>query len=116
MSFKIIFMGTPDFAVPILKAIYESDHKILAVYTQPPKKKNRGQKINFSPIHLYSNQINILVRHPENLNTKKELDYIRSLKPDVVVVVAYGKILPIDLLNIRNVKFINVHALSLIHI
>ena len=110
MSFKIIFMGTPDFAVPILKAIYESDHKILAVYTQPPKKKNRGQKINFSPIHLYSNQINILVRHPENLNTKKELDYIRSLKPDVVVVVAYGKILPIDLLNIKNVKFINVHA------
>jgi methionyl-tRNA formyltransferase len=110
MSFKILFMGTPDFAVPILKSIYESDHKILAVYTQPPKKKNRGQKINLSPIHQYSNQINLSVRHPETLNAKEELDHIRSLKLDIAVVVAYGKILPVDLLNIKNVKFINVHA------
>ena len=59
MSFKILFMGTPKFAVPILKSIYDSDHKVLEVYTQPPQKKNRGQKIGISPVHEYSNKINI---------------------------------------------------------
>ena len=54
MALKIIFMGTPDFAVPILKKINDSEHKILEVYTQPPKKKNRGQKINTTPVHDFS--------------------------------------------------------------
>ena len=53
MSLKILFMGTPNFAVPILKILHQSSHKILEVYTQPPKKKNRGQQISFSPIHEY---------------------------------------------------------------
>ena len=61
MSLKILFMGTPLFAVPILKAINETKNKVLEVYTQPPKKKNRGQKINFSAIHEYSKSINIKV-------------------------------------------------------
>ena len=69
MALNIIFMGTPDFAVPILKSINESNHNILEVYTQPPKKKNRGQKINLSPIHQYSNQIKLKVRHPDTLDT-----------------------------------------------
>ena len=103
-------MGTPDFAVPILKAIHESKHKILEVYTQPPKKKNRGQKINLSPIHDYANQINIKVRNPITLEAKDELIHIEKLNPDIVVVVAYGKILPPELLSLKNIKFINVHA------
>ena len=94
MALNIIFMGTPEFAVPILKSIHESRHKILEVYTQPPKKKDRGQKVNLSPIHKYSNKINIKVSHPENLNSEEEFKYLAKLKPDVVVVVAYGKILP----------------------
>ena len=59
MSLKLVFMGTPDFAVPILKTLHESDHELLSVYTQPPKKSNRGQKINLSPIHKFSNSIRI---------------------------------------------------------
>ena len=65
MALKIIFMGTPEFAVPILKSINDSNHNILEVYTQPPNKKNRGQKINSSPIHKYSDQIKLKVRHPK---------------------------------------------------
>ena len=110
MSFKILFMGTPYFAVPILKSLHHSKHKILEVYTQPPKKKNRGQKIDLSPVHKYSNEIKIPVRHPVIFETQKELDYIKKLKPDIAVVAAYGRILPSKLLNLKNIIFINIHA------
>ncbi len=110
MALKIIFMGTPDFAVPILKSINESKHNILEVYTQPPKKKNRGQKINNSPVHQYSNKTNLKVRNPDTLNSDEEVNHLLHLKPDIVVVVAYGKILPTKLLNLKNILFINIHA------
>jgi len=110
MSFKILFMGTPNFAVPILKSLHESNHEILEVYTQSPKKKNRGQKISFSPIHEYSNKINIPVRHPITLNSQEELEYIKKKNPDIVIVVAYGKILPAKILNNLKIQFINIHA------
>ena len=110
MSFKIIFMGTPDFAVPILKSLYESNHKILEIFTQPPKKKNRGQKVQNSPTHDFANKLNLQVRHPSSLEGNEELDHIKKLKPDIVIVVAYGKILPATLLNLDKVIFINVHA------
>ena len=103
-------MGTPEFSVPILKSIFDSNHKVLEVYTQPPKKKNRGQKILNSPIHEYANKLKILVRNPISLNKKEEIEHIKNLKPDIVVVVAYGKILPSSLLNLKNILFINVHA------
>ena len=103
-------MGTPDFAVPILKTLYQTGHKILEVYTQPPKKKNRGQKITISPIHKYSNEINIPVRHPLTLSTREELEHFKKIKPDIVIIVAYGKILPLELLNLEKILFINVHA------
>ncbi len=110
MSLNIIFMGTPDFAVPILKTINNSKHKILSVYTQPPKKRDRGQKINISPVHKYSNTIQTNVEYPENLDSDEEINKIISLKPDVVVVVAYGKILPVKLIDFSDIKFINIHA------
>ena len=108
MSLKLIFMGTPEFAVPILISLYKSKHDILSVYTQSPKKSNRGQKINISPIHKISNELGLNVRHPDKLN-KEEIDHIKKLSPNIAVVVAYGKLIPSDLLNISNIKFINIH-------
>ena len=110
MALNLIFMGTPDFAVPILQSIKFSEHKILCVYTQTPKKKNRGQKKGLTPIHEFSKQNNLNVRHPEKIDTDEEIEFFKKEKPDVVVVVAYGKILPKRLLNIKNIQFINVHA------
>ena len=93
MALKLIFMGTPNFAVPILavnsKRFRSQDS--LSLYSTA-KKSNRGQKINVSAIHKYSNSENLSVRHPENLD-RKEFEYLNNLKPDVVVVVAYGKII-----------------------
>ena len=110
MSFKLLFMGTPSFSVPILKSLNLSNHKILEVYTQPPKKKDRGQKISFSPVHKFSNEINIPVRHPATLKPQVELEHIKQLKPDIVVVVAYGQIIPSEFLDLQNIIFINIHA------
>ena len=109
MTLNIIFMGTPEFAVPTLKSIIESNHRVLEVYTQPPQKRNRGQKIQNSPIHNFSKKSDIPVNCPSNIG-KNEVDHIKQLKPDLVIVVAYGKILPTDLLNLDKILFINVHA------
>ena len=109
MALKIIFMGTPEFSVPIFKSIYETNNKILEVYTQPPKKKNRGQKIINSPIHEHSKKLSISVRNPIVFDDE-EINHIENLKPDLVIVVAYGKILPKKLLNLKDILFINVHA------
>ena len=107
---NIIFMGTPHFAVPILKAINESGHKILEVYTQPATKSGRGQKFSQSEIFNCAEKLNLKVRSPDSLETSEEINHIKKLKPDLVVVVAYGKILPTKLLNINKLSFINVHA------
>ena len=110
MALKIIFMGTPEFAVPILKSLHESKHNLLEVYTQPPKKRDRGQKLNLTSIHTFSKKNNIKVRYPEKIDTKEEYERLKKLKPDVVVVVAYGKIIPQQFLDIENIKFLNIHA------
>ena len=110
MALKIIFMGTPEFSVPILEKLYKSEHKILQVYTQPPKKKDRGLKINFTPVYNFALKHKIKVKHPDRIDTDSEINFIKENNPDVVVVVAYGKILPTKLLNLQNIKFINVHA------
>ena len=110
MGLKLIFMGTPEFAVPILKSLKESEHQILSVYTQPPNKRNRGQQINISPVHKFSNKFKINVRSPNSLNKEEEVNFFKKLNPDVVVVVAYGKIIPPQLLSLKNIKFLNIHA------
>lgn len=109
MALNLIFMGTSDFAVPILNSIYKSDHKILTVYTQPPKKSNRGQKISLSPVHNFCKKNNLNVIHPYELN-ENENKRIANLSPDVVVVVAYGKIIPSQILDNNKIMFLNVHA------
>ena len=110
MPFKIIFMGTPEFAVPSLKVLSESKHEIISVYTQPPQKKQRGQKITKSPIHLIAERLNINVRTPTNLDTIEEYDFFQKKKPNLVVVVAYGNLIPEKLLKIPKLLFINLHA------
>jgi len=110
MALNIIFMGTSDFAVPILKSISESNHKIKAVYTQPPKKKSRGQKIEKSPINLESIKLNISVRHPNNLNSDDEYNFIKKSGVKFIIVVAYGQIIPQKILDIPDIIFLNIHA------
>ena len=111
MSQKIVFMGTSNFAVPILKSLYQNGYPISAVYTQPPKKSNRGQKLNKSPINLFSENISLDVRTPQSLkNNNEEESYLTELKQDIIIVVSYGQIIPKNLLTIPKYGFLNVHA------
>ena len=110
MQDKIIFMGTPNFSVLSLKSLFNSNYKIVAVFTQPPKKKSRGQKIIKSPVHLESIKLNIPVRHPNSLNNDEDFNFIKNSKIKYVVVVAYGQIIPEKILNISNIIFLNIHA------
>jgi len=108
---KIVFMGTPFFAVPILKSLYQNGYPISVVYTQPPQKSNRGQKINKSPVQKMSETLNIEFRTPLNLkNNKEEYDYLKKINADISIVVAYGKIIPKEMLALTKKGFINIHA------
>ena len=111
MQKKIAFMGTPIFAVPILKNIYQNGYEISAVYTQPPRKSNRGQKLEKSPIHSFAETINFDVRTPYQLkDNKSEYEYFKNLDLDLVIIVAYGIIIPKEFLSLSKEGFINLHA------
>ena len=104
-------MGTPIFSVPILKNIYQNGYEIAAVYTQPPRKSNRGQKLEKSPIHLLSETLTLNTRTPEQLkNNKSEYEYFKNLDLDLVIIVAYGIIIPKEFLTLSKEGFINLHA------
>ena len=108
---NIVFMGTPDFAEESLKAIYEAGHNILAVVTNPDKPKGRGMKLIPSPVKEYALEKNLRIYQPLKVRNNIEfLDEIKNLKPDVICVVAYGKILPKELLDIPRLGCINVHG------
>jgi len=108
---KIVFMGTPLFSVPILKSLYQNGYPISVVYTQPPKKSQRGQKINKSPIQGISETLNIKFRTPISLKeNKEEFEYLKKLDADLAIVVAYGQIIPKEFLNLTKKGFINIHA------
>ncbi len=109
MSLKIVFMGTPEFSLPALEILKNSKHKIICVYTQSPKKKSRGQKILKTPVHIYSEKEGIKVR-TNKLIDKKEYDKFIQLNPDLVVVVAYGQIIPDIYLKNPDLLFLNLHA------
>ena len=111
MPKKIIFMGTSFFAVPILKSLYQNGYPISVVYTQPPQKSLRGQKINKSPIQGISETLNIDFRSPFTLkNNDEEYDFIKKLNADLAIVVAYGQIIPKKYLNLTKKGFINIHG------
>jgi len=104
-------MGTPNFSVPVLKSLYQNGYPISSVYTQPPKKSMRGQKINKSPIQKLAENFNLNIRNPNFLSQNgEELKYFKSLSADIVIVVAYGQLIPKEFLSFSKNGFINVHA------
>ena len=108
MSLNIAFMGTPQFAVPTLKKILLTSHSVKAVYSQPPRKSNRGMKLEKSPIHVLAEENNLSVRTPNSL--EEDFDYFQKLNVDLVVVVAYGQIISKQFLQLPKYGFLNVHA------
>ena len=110
MSLKIVFMGTPEFSVPTLEALIKNKFNIRSVYTQPPTKSNRGQKINASPIEEFSKKNKLNFRNPKNLNSDDEFKIFKELYADLVVVVAYGQLIPKNFLSMAKFGFINIHA------
>ena len=108
---KIVFMGTPLFAVPILKSIFQKGYEIPLVYTQPPSKSNRGYKLSKSPIQIFCEENNLSIRTPENFNKiEDEKKVLEKIEADMALVVAYGQILPESILNVCKKGFINIHA------
>lgn len=108
---KIVFMGTPDFAEKSLEAIYNSGHEILAVVTNPDRPKGRGMKMVSSPVKEFAISKNLKIYQPEKVRKNIEfIEKIKKLQPDVICVVAYGKILPKEILDIPKLGCINVHG------
>ena len=111
MPKKIIFMGTPMFSVPILKSLYQNGYPVTCVYTQPPQRSKRGQKVNKSPVQGISETLNIEFRAPETLkDNQEEYEFIKNHEADLAVVVAYGQIIPKNILSLTKKGFINIHA------
>lgn len=107
---RVVFMGTPDIAATCLNKIIEKGHQVVAVYTQPDRPKNRGMKLAFSPVKEVALANEIPVYQPENFRQEETVEQLRKLQPDVVAVVAYGRILPQNVLDIPPLGCINIHA------
>lgn len=107
---RIVFMGTPDFAVPSLEALLRRGHEIAAVYTQPDKPKGRGHKLLPPPVKVLALEHNIPVCQPTTLRNAEAVETLRAFEPELIVVAAYGKILPPDVLTIPPRGCINVHG------
>lgn len=107
---RILFMGTPDFAVASLKRLVEDGHTVCGVFTQPDKPKNRGHKMAFSPVKEYSLSQQLDVYQPLKMRDGEALDIVKSLAPEIIVVAAYGKILPEEILHYPKYGSINVHS------
>ena len=107
---RILFMGTPDFAVASLKRLVEDGHDVCGVFTQPDKPKHRGHKMAFSPVKEYALTVGIPVYQPVKLRDGEALHLVEELAPELIVVAAYGRILPEDILNTPPYGSINVHS------
>lgn len=107
---NIIYMGTPEFAVPALKALHNSTHRIVCVYSQPPRPKGRGGKVQRSAVHQYANAQELPVFTPTSLKNKNEQDLFASHNADIAVVAAYGLILPKPILDTPQYGCLNIHA------
>lgn len=107
---KILFMGTPEFAVPSLQQLVEDGHEVCGVFTQPDKPKNRGHKMSYSPVKEYALAQNLPVYQPLKMKDGEAFSIVQQLAPELIVVAAYGKILPDDILNFPRYGAINVHS------
>lgn len=110
MSLRLAFMGTPEFSVPTLKALLESEHEVAVVYTQPPRPAGRGKKLQKSQIHKFAEQHDIEVRTPSSLKDASEQKAFADLNLDIAIVVAYGLILPKAILDAPRLGAVNIHA------
>ena len=107
---NIVFMGTPDFAVPSLAEIISSGHSILRVYTQPPRRSGRGKHLTKSPVHQFAELMGLPIETPESFRKPKVIDGLEDLKADVACVVAYGQILPPRALDAPRYGCLNLHG------
>ncbi|MFQ5450768.1 MAG: methionyl-tRNA formyltransferase [Nitrospinaceae bacterium] len=107
---KIVFMGTPGFALPALKALVSSEHTIAGVVTQPDRPRGRGREVAASPIKQVALESGLTVLQPENVNVPEFVETLRSLNPDLIVVVAFGQILKADVLQLPGYFCMNLHA------
>lgn len=107
---RIIFMGTPDFSVPVLQALVDAGHDVVAVYSQPPRPAGRGKKDRPSPVQSKAQALGLTVRHPVSLRTDEALANFEALNADIAVVVAYGLILPQSILGVPAKGCLNIHA------
>ncbi|WP_170583154.1 methionyl-tRNA formyltransferase [Ruegeria arenilitoris] len=107
---RVIFMGTPEFSVPVLDALVQAGHEIAAVYCQPPRPAGRGKKDRPTPVHARAEALGLPVRHPTSLKSPEEQAAFAALKADVAVVVAYGLILPQPILDAPRHGCLNIHA------
>ncbi len=107
---RIVFMGTPEFAVPSLRQLIADGHEIVCVLTQPDKPKNRGMKLMPSPVKVVAMEHQIEVYQPATLKSGEALERLSALKPELIVVAAYGKILPKEILDLPRLGCINVHS------
>lgn len=107
---RIVFMGTPDFAVPSLESLITAGHEIIGVFTQPDKPKGRGYALTPPPVKVLAQQYKIPVYQPATLRTEEAAELVKSLNPELIVVAAYGKILPKTVLDIPDYGCINVHG------
>ena len=105
-------MGTPEFAVPSLKALAEAGYEICGVFTQPDKPKNRGMKLQTSPVKDYALSVGLPVFQPAKMRDGEALAILRELKPDLIAVAAYGKILPVDILELPPLGCVNTPQIS----
>jgi methionyl-tRNA formyltransferase len=108
--FRIIFMGTPDFSVPALQALIEGPDQVVAVITQPDRPKGRGKKLSPPPVKTLAESFNIPVLQPTKIRTEKFLAELGSYKPDLIIVAAYGRILPASILDLPPLGCINIHG------
>lgn len=107
---KVIFMGTPDFAVPTLEKLHEKGHDVQLVVTQPDKKRGRGKKVSFSPVKEKALEYGIEVFQPRSVNTPESIQKLKDINPDIIIVAAFGQIVSEELLNIPEHGCVNVHA------
>jgi methionyl-tRNA formyltransferase len=107
---RVVFLGTPEFAVPSLEALVSASHQILAVYTQPDRPKGRGGQLAASPVKSAALRLNLPVFQPERIRRPESVEYLSELRPDVMVVVGYGQIIPKTIIDIPRHGILNVHA------
>ncbi|MDK2802285.1 MAG: methionyl-tRNA formyltransferase [Oscillospiraceae bacterium] len=107
---NVVFMGTPEFSVNSLKIIYEKGYNIEGVFTQPDRPKGRGYKLTFSPVKEQALKYNLKIYQPDKLREQENIEILKELNPDIIIVVAYGQILPKSILDIPKYGCINIHA------